>query len=422
MHARTARSSVSSFAAAFVLTVSLFALWGLGHRLYDALVMQFTGVIGLRGFELALTRSMYSIVYFLGAIPAALYACRFGYKAAIVFGLGSICIGAFLLYPAAETQAFAYFLLAAAVMSCGWIFLEVAANPLAAALGSVETSVRRLNVAQSFFPLGALAGVFAGRWMVAAHLALPAAGFAYSIVHPYIVIGAAVLLLAFRFEEVRFPPVASEHSRDLKSTARDFRALLSRPLFVFGIAAQSCSVLALAGTWSVGGSYFAAAFPGAAPLGGVDIFVWSLAVFALGRFVGSALMFRFDPDRLLAVFAGGGLMLAAIAACTGGPLGAVSVIASSFFLSITWPTVLGIAIRGFGPLMKLGTALVCMGGALGGVAYQMLNVIWTNPSVRAAMVVPAVSYAVVLAFAVAHDMIRRTAAAPPAAAPGAKAS
>lgn len=395
-----ARSSTAfSKAAPLVLTISLFALWGLGQRLYDTLLPQFAQNFSLQGYQLALTQSLYSFAYFLAAIPAALYARRFGYKAAVLAGLGVFCLGAFLLYPATETHSFNYFLFAVAVMSCGWIVLEVAANPLVASLGSEETSVRRLNLAQALFTPGSLLGIYCGRWLLEANLAVPTAKLTHSIVHPYIVLGAILFVLAFLFDDTRFPAVASERTRGLRSLPSEFRALFRRPLFLFAVLAQFFAVLALAGTWSHGGSYFQAAFPAMAPSSLNDVFVWALAVFGVGRLVGTALMYRFRAECVLLVFSAGGLVLAAVSSVSGGALGAIAMLASSFFLSITWPTILGFAIRGLGPLMKIATALVCMGGAAGGFAFQFLSVIWTPQTAQAGMLLPVIAYAMIFGFA-----------------------
>ena len=397
----------TDYAAAFALTVSLFALWGLGQALFNTLLPQFVQAFALRGFGQALTQSVYAIVYFVGAIPAALYARRLGYKAGIILGLGNLGLGAFLLYPAAEMQAYPYFLFAVILMSCGWIMLEVAANPLVASFGSVKTSVQRLNLAQSFFPLGTLLGFYAGRWLAVSHLALPWEGLRYPIAHPYILIAAGVLVLMYFVSETRFPPIATERIETSRGTTAEFRTLLSRPHFLFGIAAQFFCVLALAGTWSTSDDVFAAGFPAAARAGGVSGYLLALVLFAVGRFAGSALMIRIRPERLLAVFAGGGFLLAAAATLWGGATGAIAMLGSCFFLSITWPTVLGLAIRGQGQLMKLGTALICMGGAVGGVVYQMLRVVWSLPSGHFGMLVPACSYLFVLAFALASHWAPR---------------
>lgn len=406
MNARNSQYAAANFAAAFLLTFSLFAFWGLGHRLYDTLLPQFAKTFELQGFPLALTRGIYSIVYFLGAIPAALCARRFGYKAAVLFGLGSIGVGAFVLYPATEMHAYAYFLFAATVMSCGWILLEIAANPLVAALGPVETSVQRLNLAQSFFPFGALLGVFAGRWLVASNLALPHERFAYSIAHPYIVIGAVVVLLAYAYDGARFPSVATEQARGLYGVAGEFRTLLRNRLFQLAMAAQFFGVMVMAGTWGESGRYFQAAFPGVSSEAFGGVFVWCLVAFAIGRVAGTALMYRIEPERLLVLFAGGGLLMSAIAVTAGGPLGMICVIASNFFMSITWPTVVGTAIRGRGQMMKLGTAILYMAAGVGGVAYRLLTAVWTMSAVEYTMVVPAVSYAVIMAYGVMAERVR----------------
>lgn len=406
MHVRTARNARVNFTSAFVLTFSLFALWGLGHRLYDTLLPQYAAAFGLKGYELGLTQGLFDIVYFLGAIPAALCARRFGYKTAIQFGLGSLGIGALLLYPASAQHAFPFFLIAIIVMSFGWIQLEVAANPLALSLGSAESDVRRLNLAQSFYPLGALSGAFAGRWIVTTNLTLPGGHAAYSAIHPYIIIGLGVLFLAYLFDTVRFPPVVTEQTLGSKSAVGELRTLLSNRFFQFAIVAQFFGVLALTSTWTFGASSLGAAFPGVARVTGMNATMWSLAAFAAGRFTGTALMGRYRCESLLAVFAGGGFLLSSIAIFSGGQLGAVAMIAASFCVSIIWPTVLGIAIRGLGPLMKLGTALICMGSGAGGFVFLMLNDGGMLPSGNLALALPAISFVVVLAYALASDKER----------------
>lgn len=392
-----------TYTAAIIITVGLFALWGFAHRLYDTLILPFAKVFELDSSELVLTQSIYSIVYFLFAIPAALYARKFGYKAAIVFGLGSFSVGAFLFYPAAEQHAFLFLLFAAAVMSCGWIFIEVSANPLVMRFGSIETSAQRLNFAQAFYPVGVLLAVYIGRWLILSDLALPIGQLAHAVVRPYIVLGASVLLLAFLVDKLRFPAVATERSERDAGAGHEFRILISRPLFMSGVAAQFFCIAAQVVTWTATGRYVDNVFPGISATTAADYLLWSLMIYGAGRFIGAGLMYWINPDRLMAIFAGAALVLGAIATGTGGQFGLICMVATSFFLSIMFPTILAETICDLGPLTKSGTALVYMGGGGGMAGLALMHLIWTFASVQFAMIVPTLCYAVVLAFAIANQ-------------------
>ncbi len=412
MPARNSHRGAETYAVAFVLTFSLFALWGLGHKLYDMLLEQFEQVFALEGAKLVMTQSVYAFAYMLCAVPAALCSRRFGYKAAILFGLGSIATGSFALYPAAETHAYSYFLVAATVMSCGWALIEIAAMPLVAALGSEQTSIRRLNLAQSFYTPGALAGWMAGHWLIVSHLALPKPHYTYSIIHPYVAMALVVLLLAFTFEGARFPSVATAAVRGFKGISGEFRRLLSSRIFAIGIGAQFFCAVALGGSWSYSDSYFTNRLPALSLTAIGGPFVLVLIVFGIGRFVGTALMYRFAPERILAVFCGCGALIMAVATVADGPLAAICVIASSFFLSVTWPTVIGIAIRGRGPLMKLGTGLLYVAAAIGGTLYRWVAAAFPVYADHYGMAVASVSYGVLLAYAVFAARAYRLSLAP----------
>ncbi len=405
------KSAAGNVSAALLLTVSLFAVWAFGHQLYDSLLPQFTRVFALTGLRLAFTQSVYSLIYVVGAIPAALYARRFGYKATILFGLGMFCIGSFLFYPATETHAFSYFTSAVAVMSCGWIFLEIGANPLVMMLGRPETAVQRLNLAQAFYMPGSILGFCLGGWLLDSNLVLPTARLANAIVHPYIIVGAILLVLAFLVDDIEFPVAARERVRGIRNAAGELRSLVSRPAFRFAVIAQFFSVVALSGSWTPSAAYFAHVLPSWSADDIRNLFLWLLLSFGLGRFLGTALMMRFSPEGLLAAFALVGSVISVAATIAGGYGGVCALIAISFFLSILWPTILGLAIRDLGPQMKLGTALICMGGALGGFGYRLVDLVWTPADVRQLYWVPAVCFAAVLLFALRTARLSSLAAA-----------
>ena len=388
--------------AALLLTFGLFALWGVGHRLYDTLVPEFAKAFGLDGSQLVLMQSVYDLVYFVLAVPAAIYSRAFGSKATIVFGLGAWAIGAFLFYPAALQHAFLYFLFAAAVMSCGYIFLEIGANPVVAQLGPPETATRRLNFAHALYPIGLFVAIYVGRWLILSNMALPLEKLAAAVVRPYMVLGLVVLLLAFIVDHVSFPAVATQRG-SARAALGEFRPLLSKRWFLAAVGAQFCNVAGQAGSWTLMASYVKTAIPGASEAVAADVLLVALIAFGVGRFAGAILMYWFDPNRLLAVFAGGGVVAAAVAAGFGGPIGIAAMIAFSFSTSILFATILGAAIGSLGPSIKAGAAFVFMGSSAGAaVGIAAMHLVWTVSSIQLAMLVPMFGCLVVVGFALAR--------------------
>ncbi len=94
------------------------------------------------------------------AIPAALFVRRTDYKKGILLGLALYATGALMFWPAARFEAFGFFLVSLYVLTFGLAFLETTANPFILSLGSEKTATRRLNLAQSFNPMGSLLGMF----------------------------------------------------------------------------------------------------------------------------------------------------------------------------------------------------------------------------------------------------------------------
>jgi FHS family L-fucose permease-like MFS transporter len=374
----------------------LFVLWGAGHRLYDTLGSQFTHIARLDTALDVLMRTAYAMVYMIGAIPAALYSQRFGYKAAILFGLGCVVIGCFTFYPAAELGKAPYLVVCSLVLAVGWIFLEVAANPLIAEMGPPETFVWRLNVAQAFYPAGSLIGVIMGHWMVNTHLVTPDSKASFAIGHPYILLGAGVLLLAFLVEEIPFPPVASERIRG--GLHGGFRGLLRQRAYLAAWGAQFFGVVALTGSWLVTVLLFKAALPDKPHVFFSDSLIWVMLAFLAGRAAGCILMRLWRPSVVLAGFSAGGILACLVALFTSGLTAAMAMLAASFFISIAWPTVVALGIQDQGEKMKLATALLIVAGALGAVAFHNLRGFLPAGSILISTA-PLIGFAVVLAFA-----------------------
>lgn len=382
--------------AALILTLSLFAIWGMGQHYYYTMMPQVSGRFHLHGFAQILSDNTATIAYFLFALPAAIYARRLGYKAAVLFGLGCISIGCFTLYPAVALKAYGCYMLATVTLAGGWVFLEVAANPMVANLGTSEGFVRRLNLAQALYPIGSIAALLAGYWLLGTYLFASGAKFVFSFLNPYILLGAAVFLIAYKIEDTPFPPAATD--RKSGGELADLRALLTDPLILGAMAAQGLGIVILIANGVSGSPFLFAAFP--ANSFGIfgEVYMWTTLAFAGGRWVGWALMRYFAPERLLAVFAIGGFLCSLLTLSGWTTVAGFAVLINQIFAAILWPTILGLAIRGKGSKTQLATALICIGSAAGGMVAQQLYMAAPVFSAQAGMVVPAVCFLGIFGF------------------------
>jgi len=401
---------------AMVLIVSLFFLWGVAHNLNDVLIPHFRKVFSLSDFASGLVQFAFYLGYFLVAIPAALFMQRYGYKRAVIFGLLLYGGGALLFLPASRAESYGFFLGALFVIAAGLAFLETSANPMVVALGSADGAERRLSFAQAFNPLGSIAGVAIGGSFIlsgiertpaevaamdAAARAAWRAEEAAAVQGPYLAIGLGVLLWALLIALTRFPAVADRPTEgEGRHGLAGFGSLLRRRAYRIGVLAQFCYVGAQVGIWSYTIRFVQAEVPGTPEGKAAGLLIVALVLFMVGRFAGAALMKWVDPLRLLGLFGLINAALCLLAAFVGGAVGAVALTASSFFMSIMFPTIFAASLRGLGELTKLGSSLIVMaiiGGAVLTAAMGLISD--ASGLIRLAMLVPAAAFLVVAAFA-----------------------
>ncbi|MHB8812940.1 MAG: L-fucose:H+ symporter permease [Steroidobacteraceae bacterium] len=408
-HAAAVRRSVLPL----VLVVSLFFLWGVANNLNDILIRQFKKAFELTDFESGLVQSAFYLGYFFFAIPAGLLMRRYGYKAGIVVGLVLYGAGAFLFYPAAELRTYGFFLFALFVIASGLSFLETSANPFVTVLGPPEGAERRLNFAQAFNPLGSITGVLIGRVFIfsgtdytpAQVTAMPPtaraaydAGQTGAVQAPYVAIGVVVLALALLILITRFPAVHESHEPRVQEMAR-WRELRGRWRFFFAVLAQFFYVGAQVGVWSYLIRYAEGTVPGTADRRAADFLIISLVLFMLGRFAGTVLMRRLAPALLLAAFAAVNAILAAVAIAMPGYVGLYALIASSFFMSVMYPTIFALGVSGLGEVRKLASSVLVMAIVGGAVLTPAMGALSGRAGINWSMAVPLVCFAVVLCFA-----------------------
>ncbi|TAM94171.1 MAG: L-fucose:H+ symporter permease [Rhodanobacteraceae bacterium] len=406
----SARASLPAFA----LIVGLFFLWGVANNLNDILIKQFKNAFALTDFQAGLVQSAFYLGYFLLAIPAGVCMRRFGFKSAILVGLALYAVGALLFYPAAATQTYAVFLAGLFVIASGLSFLETSANPLVTVLGSPEGGARRLNFAQSFNPLGSIAGVLIGREFIfngVEHTPRELATMTPEVRHayftsqvltvqtPYLVIAGVVIVFALLIALVRFP-AHGEHSAHGTSGGRHIGRLLRDRHFLSAVAAQFFYVGAQVGVWSYLIRYCQGTLPGTPEKRAADYLTASLVLFTLGRFAGTALMKFIAPRRLLAAFAVVNVALCALAVAWPGMPGLVALVIVSFFMSVMYPTIFALGVDGFSDSdRKLGASFLVMAIVGGAVLTALTGAVSDAVGIARAMLVPLGCFVAVFLFA-----------------------
>jgi MFS transporter, FHS family, L-fucose permease len=399
-----------------LLIVSLFFMWGVANNLNDILVQQFRKAFTLTDLQSGLVQSVFYFGYFALALPAGFVMRRLGYKSAVIIGLLLYAAGAFLFWPAAAAHQYPLFLLALFVIAAGLTFLETSANPLITQLGPPETAERRLTLAQAFNPLGSITGVLIGRFFIfsgvehspeeLAAMSVPAreayfAAESAMVQGPYLVIGIIVMVWAAVVALTRFPDPhdAPRASGDASEDGARLRSLVAEPRLMSAVLAQFCYVGAQVAVWSYMIRYGLANVPGLTERSAADYLTAALVVFMIGRFSGAALMTRIAPERLLAAYAIANVLLTFAAVVLPGRVGLWCLVASSFFMSVMYPAIFAIGVRGFGEAKKLASSLLVMAIIGGAVITAGMGAMSDAIGIAGAMALPAAAYLFVLFFA-----------------------
>ncbi|MBD2703208.1 L-fucose:H+ symporter permease [Spirosoma sp. BT702] len=402
---------------AVALITVLFFLWGFALNLNPILIPHLKKACQLTDLQSALIDSASYIAYFLMALPAGLLMKRYGYKAGITLGLILFAGGTFLFYPAAELRQFSFFLIALFIIASGLTLLETAANPYITVLGDADSATQRLNFAQSFNGLAAfLAPLIGGRFILSGRnvsaveqqAMAPAQFKAYlkeeasAVQTPFLVIGAVVLLVAILISRTTLPNINEEDD----SPAASSGSILSEKNLILGVVAQFFYV----GAQVCISSFFIRFSSQAAGLDEKTAAYWlsgALLGFMVGRFFGTFLMRYITPPHLLALYSVINVGLLAIAIMASGMVSVFALIGVEFFMSIMFPTIFALSIRGLGAKTKLGSSLVIM-AIMGGAFFPVLmGRISDMSTMQMAYIVPAICFLPVLYFAVRNFAVKR---------------
>lgn len=382
----------------FILVTSLFLLWGLANNMTDTLLAAFKRIMDMTDTQTSLILSAFYGSYFCFALPAALFIRKYSYRAGVVLGLVLYATGALLFFPAAKAASYAFYLVAIYIMAGGCSVLETTANPYIMAMGTPETATRRLNIAQSFNPVGSIAGILVSKYLILDNISL------YSVSKTYTALGCLLLVIMIVMLFAKMPAGRDAATGDsLKAT---LTRLVANKHYVYGVVAQFFYVGAQVGVWSYTIRIVMQEM-GVMEAEASNIFLISMVAFCLSRFFYTWLMKWVQPIKLLAI-SGVLSMLCSVAVAFTAGKGLVMVIflvLISLFMSLMFPTIYGTALGGITSGehpddSKIAASILIMSILGGALIPSVQGLLSDATSIYVSYLVPAFCFAVVLCYAV----------------------
>ena len=411
----------------FILITSLFALWGFANDITNPMVAAFQTVMELSATKASMVQFAFYGGYATMAVPAALFIRRYSYKKGILLGLALYAIGAFLFIPAAQQQSFLFFCLSLYILTFGLAFLETTANPFILSLGSKETSTRRLNLAQAFNPMGSLCGMSVASLIVLPQLISDKRDAAGQIIfpllseaekadirlhdlavirNPYVAIGLVVVCIFVIIALTKMPQTQSEAQKALghvHSARLTLSNLWHNHIYREGVVTQMFYVAAQIMTWTFIIQY--ADYLGINKATAQMYNIVAMSLFLCSRFISTFLMRYVNTRVLLSLFAIGAALCSLGAICIVGMVGLYCLVGISFFMSLMFPTIYGIALENVDPQdTTLGAAFLVMaivGGALmpplqGSIIDQ--QTVFGHPAVNVSYILPFICFLIIMVY------------------------
>lgn len=398
----------------FVLVTTLFALWGLANNMTDTLLAAFRKIMQMSDTQTSFIQMAFYGAYFCLALPAALFIRKYSYKSGVILGLAMYAGGALLFWPAAKVESYAFYLIAIYILAAGCSVLETTANPYIMSMGSPETATRRLNIAQSFNPIGSILGILVSKYFILQDISLYSVSGTYAGVGVLLLVIMLIFAFAIKVDSGKFKvysqsEVDSGKSLNSKqSTLNSVRRLFHNRVYAWGVIAQFFYVGAQIGVWSFTIRLVMKEL-GYVEAQAATLYMISIIGFCTSRFVYTWLMKYIAPQRLLAIGAVLSSVCSLLVVLRSGWVAVIALVLISVFMSLMFPTIYGIAL---GSLTKAdetnvaegdikigasGLIMAILGGALLTPLQGMVSD--ATGSINVSYLVPLICFLVVLAYA-----------------------
>lgn len=381
----------------FALVTSMFLLWGLANNMTDTLLAAFKRIMSMSDTQTSFIQFAFYGSYFCFALPAALFIRRKSFKAGIILGLSLYSLGAILFMPAAYAASYGFYLVAIYIMAGGCSVLETSANPYILSMGSPETATRRLNIAQSFNPVGSIIGIMMSKYFILDDISL------YSISGTYAALGLILIGILVVMLFAKMPTGRDSGQHD--GVRESFGRLLANRVYRRGVIAQFFYVGAQIGVWSFT-IRLVMQETGWTEAEASTVYLVSIIGHCLSRFVYTWLMKWIAPARLLMA---GGLLstvtaLCVVMGCGTGNFMLIALVLVSTFMSLMFPTIYGLALgdiaKGEHPNdSKIGASGLIMAILGGAVLTPMQGYVSDNFGVYSSYLLPTFCFMVVTAYA-----------------------
>lgn len=406
----------------FVLTTSLFALWGFANDITNPMVAAFQTLMELSASKASMVQFAFYGGYATMAVPAALFIRKYSYKSGILLGLALYAIGAFLFIPAANYQEFSFFCVSLYILTFGLAFLETTANPFILSLGSKDTSTRRLNLAQAFNPMGSLSGMAVASFIVLPNLISDKRDEAGNIIYstlsaaekadirlqdlatirnPYVAIGLVVVAVFIIFAITKMPNTAKTEKEN--TATESLGNLIHNKVYREGVIAQMAYVAAQIMVWTFIIQY--ADHLGINKATAQKYNICAMVMFLCARFISTFLMKYVNGRVLLSIFGIGASLCTLGTILIVGIPGLWCLVGISFFMSLMFPTIYGIALENVNAEdSTLGAAFLVMaivGGALMPPlqgAIIDLGTVMNHPAVNFSFILPLICFLLIVVY------------------------
>ena len=413
-----------SYLFPFILITMCFALWGFANDITNPMVKAFSKIFRMSVTDGALVQVAFYGGYFSMAFPAAMFIRKYTYKAGVLLGLGLYALGALAFFPAKLTGDYHPFLLAYFVMTCGLSFLETSCNPYILSMGTEETATRRLNLAQAFNPIGSLMGMYVAMNFIqnklnpmdtAERAQLSQVEFEAVrdsdlsvLIAPYLVIGLVIIAMLVVIRLSKMPRNADQsHSIDFIPT---LKRIFSRRRYKYGVIAQFFYVGAQIMCWTFIIQYGTHLFMSqgmeeqAAEVLSQKYNIVAMIIFCISRFVCTFILRFVKPGMLLMVLSVAAIILTAGVIMLNNIWGMYCLVGVSACMSLMFPTIYGIALKGMGDDAKFGAAGLIM-AILGGSVLPPLQAsiidyktLFSMPAVNVSFVLPLICFVVIVVY------------------------